>query len=58
MRPLLQIVAIHEDIFSSRVAMQITIKYQLTFTSKRSDYFLDVEDDRMHLLRRILVPTV
>ena len=38
--------------------MQIAVQNELALSGEWSDEFLDMEDDRVHLLRRIFVPTV
>ena len=58
MRFFLEVVAVHEHVFSSGVSMEITIENALALLRELSNQLFDIENDWMHLFIGIFVPTI
>ena len=58
MRPLLQVVAIHKDVLATRVTVQVAVENHFSLLAKWPDCLFNMEDYRVYLLGRVLVPSV
>ena len=58
MRLILQIVAIHEYILSTRMTVQVAVEHALALLSESANNFLCVQYDRVQVLLRVLPATI